>query len=250
MFRSTNATAASNNPNTFINDNINNKKINKSNDGNKNIASTNPRRSFLFSDTRSSLRISNSKKLSLATNNLSTLNSNGGGIANNSTSAATLTRDPRPLRDKNFQQIIQQEIYDYLLDEDFIIQTNYPISIKSLKQPTQRDFVTIFKWLYVRLDPGYTFKKSLESDVYSIIKTIQYPFLETINKSQISAVGGTNWPKFLGMIHWLVNVNKSLDKTLVFLDKSLVSENTQDFTILNQTFKTIDEQEEIGRAHV
>ncbi|QEU61677.1 Ndc80 [Kluyveromyces lactis] len=152
-------------------------------------------------------------------------------------------RDPRPLRDKNFQNLLQQEIFSYLADQKFDVETNHPISLKSLKQPTQKDFIYMFKWLYLRLDPGYVFTKSLEHEVYSILRTIHYPYLATINKSQISAVGGSNWPKFVGMLHWLVIINKKLDECLEHLDVSINNQVTQDITVLNQPLKTAEEQE-------
>ncbi|AET39107.1 kinetochore-associated Ndc80 complex subunit NDC80 Ecym_4024 [Eremothecium cymbalariae DBVPG len=153
-------------------------------------------------------------------------------------------RDPRPLRDKNYQSVLHQDIFDYLQTQKFDLETGHSISLKSLKQPTQKDFIYIFRWLYQRLDPGYAFKRSLESEVYSILKTIHYPYLDTINKSQISAVGGSNWHKFLGMLHWLVNTNKRLDSCLQKLDESKTTQVTQDITVLNQPVSTLDEQDE------
>lgn len=153
-------------------------------------------------------------------------------------------RDPRPLRDRNFQNAIQQEIFDYLSQHRFELETNLPISLKFLKQPTQKGFVIIFKWLYLRLDPGYVFLKSFEHEVYQVLKTLQYPYLETINKSQISAVGGSSWPKFLGMIHWLVRINLKLDQSLNKLDQNIINQNTQELTILNHPLKSLDEQDQ------
>lgn len=153
-------------------------------------------------------------------------------------------RDPRPLRDRNYQNAIQQEICDYLTLNRFDIETGHPMSMKFLKQPTQKGFMTIFKWLYMRLDPGYKFTRPVESEVYQILRTLQYPYLETINKSQISAVGGSSWPKFLGMLYWLVKINEKLDKCLNELDQTLIHQNTQDVTILNQPLTTLDEQDQ------
>lgn len=168
---------------------------------------------------------------------------NTGRTSMTSTSSAP-NRDPRPLRDRNYQNAIQQEIYDYLTFNKFDVETGHPISLKFLKQPTQKGFMIIFKWLYLRLDPGYKFTKTVEHEVYQILRTLQYPYLETINKSQISAVGGSSWPKFLGMLYWLVKINAKLDKSLDELDQTLVSQNTQDVTILNQPLTTLDEQDQ------
>ncbi|CAR23103.1 kinetochore-associated Ndc80 complex subunit NDC80 [Lachancea thermotolerans CBS 6340] len=196
-----------------------------------------PKRSY--TDSRRSL-IADRK--SLRSSQRTSLLPNHGLNSANTTN--TNNKDPRPLRDKNFQVAIQQEIYDYLHSQKFDVQTNHPISLKSLRQPTQKDFVFIFRWLYQRMDPGYKFSKSIEHEVYTILRAIQYPYLETINKSQISAVGGSSWPKFLGMLHWLVNINKRLDSYLQKVDLTLISQNTQDITVLQQPIGTIDEQED------
>ncbi|CCE90355.1 kinetochore-associated Ndc80 complex subunit NDC80 TDEL_0B02260 [Torulaspora delbrueckii] len=154
------------------------------------------------------------------------------------------SRDPRPLRDRNFQNAVQEEIFDYLTRNKFDLEMNHPISLKFLKLPTQKGFVLIFKWLYLRLDPGYNFTKSIEHEVYQILKNLQYPYLETINKSQISAVGGSSWPRFLGMLHWLVKINVKLDQSLQELDQNLFNDNTQELTILNHPLDTLDEQDQ------
>lgn len=116
------------------------------------------------------------------------------------------SKDPRPLRDRNFQASLQQEIFDFLVTHNFETEMRHPLGVKSLRNPTQKDFVVIFQFLYKKVDPGYRFTKSIEHEVYYVLKNIKYPYLDSINKSQISAVGGQNWPVFLGMLHWLVQL--------------------------------------------
>lgn len=135
----------------------------------------------------------------------------GLGIGGVNGSAAGTMKDARPLRDRGYQARVAQEIYDYLLFNKFEVEMRHPLTQKTLKAPTQKDFVLIFQWLYKRMDPGYKFTKSIEHEVYFVLKTIGYPFLETINKSQISAVGGQNWPVYMGMLHWMVELNMSLE---------------------------------------
>lgn len=155
-------------------------------------------------------------------------------------------KDPRPLRDKNFQNAIQQEILDYLLNNKIDIQTNHPVSLKSLRQPTQKGFTIIFAWLYKRLDPGYVFQKSVEVELYQILRNLNYPYLETINKSQISAVGGSSWPKFLGLLHWLVKLNEKMDKISQDLDLSLLNQPTQEMIQMHQPIPdSLDQQDKI-----
>lgn len=118
--------------------------------------------------------------------------------------------DQRPLRDKNYQSLILQEIYDFLTANKFELETNHPIMLKTLLLPTQKDFVLIFQFLYGRIDPNYKFTRSIETEVFALLRILNYPYLDGINRSSISAVGGQNWPSFLGMLYWLVKLNLSL----------------------------------------
>lgn len=115
--------------------------------------------------------------------------------------------DQRPLRDKNYQNLILQEIYDFLVANKFELEMSHTVLLKTLRQPTQKDFVLIFQFLYGRIDPLYKFTKSIELEVFSLLRILNYPYLDGINRSLISAVGGQNWPAFLGMLYWLVKLN-------------------------------------------
>lgn len=133
--------------------------------------------------------------------------------------------DQRPLRDKNYQLLIQQEIFEFLVTNKFELETNHSITSKTLKQPTQKDFTLIFKFLYNKIDPFYTFTRSIENEVFSVLRNLNYPYLDGINRSQISAVGGQNWPSFLGMLYWLVKLNLSLVN--VKIDDELTSSDDE-----------------------
>lgn len=186
---------------------------------------------------RRSMSMTGSNRQSLPNNTFNTSMTNDN---------SNIRKDLRPLRDKNFQTAIQQEILDYLLTHKFDIQTNHPISLKSLRQPTQKSFTIIFAWLYQRLDPGYAFNKNVESELYQIMKNLNYPYLETINKSQISAVGGSSWHKFLGLLHWLMKLNIQMDIISQNLDNSLLNQPTQDMIQMNNPIPdSLDQQDEI-----
>lgn len=114
--------------------------------------------------------------------------------------------DPRPLRDRNYQALLQHEIHDFLVANKFELEANHPLTSKTLRQPTQKDFVTIFQFLYNKIDPCYRFTRSIETEVFLLLKILNYPYLDSINRSQISAVGGQNWPAFLGVLYWLVKI--------------------------------------------
>ncbi|ANB15685.1 Ndc80p [Sugiyamaella lignohabitans] len=137
--------------------------------------------------------------------------SSGAPVLPPSSSLPPASRDPRPTRDRGYMATISQEIYEYLTQNGFAVEMKHPLTPKTLKAPTQKDFVMLFQWLYRRLDPGYRFTKAIDTEVYYLLRTIQYPYLESINKSQIAAVGGQNWPTFMAMLHWMVQLNITME---------------------------------------
>lgn len=81
-----------------------------------------------------------------------------------------IAKDPRPIRDKTYMANAQRNIIDYLISANYPI----PISIKTLQVPTSKDFATIFKFLYNRMDPNYQFVKKIEDEVVLCLKALKY----------------------------------------------------------------------------
>lgn len=161
----------------------------------------------------------------------------GTGAASYSTamSHSGNNRDPRPLRDREYINNLFTEIHQYLADNAFEIEMKHPLTQKTLKQPTQKDFVMMFQFLYKKLDPGYRFTKSIEHEVYTLLRAIHYPYIDSINKSSISAVGGQNsWPVFVGMLYWLVQLNLTLERYDQRDFESIEEESEDD--VLDQIF--------------
>lgn len=127
-------------------------------------------------------------------------------------SAAGVPRDPRPIRDRSFQARISQELLEYLTHNNFELEMKHSLGQNTLRSPTQKDFTYIFQWLYHRIDPGYRFQKAMDAEVPPILKQLRYPYEKGITKSQIAAVGGQNWPTFLGMLHWLMEIAQMMDR--------------------------------------
>lgn len=69
----------------------------------------------------------------------------------------------------------------------------------------------MFQWVYRRIDPGYKFQKSIDTEVPPIMKQLRYPYERDITKSHLVAVGGQNWPRFLGLLHWMMQLAHMLD---------------------------------------
>lgn len=154
--------------------------------------------------------------------------------------------DPRPLKDKKYQELIQKEIIRYLIDYKFEIKTNIALTENILKLPTQKNFNAIFKFLYNQLDPNYIFiKLSIEQEIVTLLKLLNYPYMHTITRSHFSAVGGNNWPTFLGILYWLVELNLSL---LTLNDDDFLADDDFDKIFIEYIWKSyslfINDEEE------
>jgi kinetochore protein NDC80 len=82
--------------------------------------------------------------------------------------ATTAIQDPRPVRDKAYQQEIQASIIDYLTATGY----PHPISTNTFVARTSKDYQNMFRFLYSRLDPTFKFQKKFEEDAVTIIKSI------------------------------------------------------------------------------
>jgi kinetochore protein NDC80 len=81
---------------------------------------------------------------------------------------------------------------------------NLPMSPKSLSPPTQKDFQTIFKHLYSRLDPQYRWERKFEEELPLLVRSLGYPFPDGITKANIMGLGAPHsWPLMLAMLSWL-----------------------------------------------
>ncbi len=120
-------------------------------------------------------------------------------------------KDPRPLRDSSYRARLSQELLDYLTHNNFEMEMKHSLTQNSVKSPTQKDFTLMFQWLYRRIDPGYKFQKSIDTEVPPILKQLRYPYERDITKSHLVAVGGQNWPRFLGLLHWMMQLAQMLD---------------------------------------
>ncbi|KAG6040262.1 kinetochore-associated Ndc80 complex subunit ndc80 [Claviceps citrina] len=124
---------------------------------------------------------------------------------------AGVPKDPRPLKDRSFQQRMGQELMEYMTQNDFEMQMGHVLSPNVMKSPTQKDFNYMFQWLYHRIDPNHRFLKNIDQEVPPILKQLRYPFERSITKSQLAAVGGQNWSTFLGLLYWMMQLAQMLD---------------------------------------
>ncbi|KAL2214616.1 hypothetical protein CC79DRAFT_1283923 [Sarocladium strictum] len=124
---------------------------------------------------------------------------------------AGVPKDPRPLKDRQFQARLGQELMEYMTQGNFEMEMKHVLSQNVMKSPTQKDFNYMFQWIYHQIDPSYRFQKNIDQEVPPILKQLRYPFERSITKSQIAAVGGQNWSTFLGLLHWMMQLAQMLE---------------------------------------
>ncbi|WPG99293.1 Putative kinetochore protein ndc80 [Acrodontium crateriforme] len=119
--------------------------------------------------------------------------------------------DPRRLRDRETKTQMGQELMDFLTQRNFEMDMKHSLTHKTMTSPTQRDFDSMFQFIYHFIDPSYRFRETSDKEVPPLLKQMRYPFEKNISKSQLSAVGGNNWSTFLGLLHWMMNLAKMME---------------------------------------
>ncbi|KAF3049760.1 kinetochore-associated Ndc80 complex subunit ndc80 [Didymella keratinophila] len=119
---------------------------------------------------------------------------------------AAMPTDPRNLKNAGTRQAMAAELHQFLTNNNFEMESKHVLSAKAMSSPTQKDFNNMFQWLYNKIDPSYRFLKSIDQEVPPLLQQLRYPFQKSITKSQIAAVGGNNWPTFLGLLHWMMQL--------------------------------------------
>lgn len=137
-----------------------------------------------------------------------------GGItatpAGNYMRPATIMKDPRPLKDRNYQKRCRDDI------AEFLEQRGYPMILqeRTLTNPTTKDFQDIFKYIFAVFDgkpaAGLSaVNKKFEDEVPILLRSAGYPFAADISKSHLQAIGAQHsWPGMLGMLHWFIQAIK------------------------------------------
>ncbi|KAF9765053.1 putative kinetochore protein NDC80 [Nosema granulosis] len=110
-------------------------------------------------------------------------------------------RDIRMVRDKNYKQSCIENVCKFLTENNF----DSNISQKTLQSPSNRDFQTIFKFIFSFID-DYEYSSRFEEDVINIIKILKYPYSSEITKSQLTAITPHIWPIVLSMLSWMVDL--------------------------------------------
>jgi kinetochore protein NDC80 len=142
------------------------------------------------------------------------------GVMSTPAPSALTTRDPRPLRERSYQQEARKEIAAWLTE------TGWPCSPQTLSNITAKDFRAIFQHLVVLLDPNYPFDPNarLEDDFVPALKCMKYPFVNQLDtKWLVTPASMHAWPPLLGTLQWLVEAGKVRSNYLKCLDQSIIA---------------------------
>lgn len=128
-------------------------------------------------------------------------------------------KDSRPLRDRQYQLKMRQDIVSELQD------TGYDIHPSTLANITGKDFRSIFQHLVLLLDPYHPFNQSsrFEDEFVPALRALRYPFVGQLDPKWLAAPASMHsWPTLLGALHWLVNLAKvsHLPVSLIYLQLS------------------------------
>ena len=115
---------------------------------------------------------------------------------------ATIKNDPRPYRDKKFQNRAIHMLVTYLAHHGFDGET----AVAAWARPSVTNFSHTFKYLYSGFDPYYKFSSQrFDAEVADLFNTLGYPF--KISKSSLASVGsGHTWPTVLAALSWMIKL--------------------------------------------
>lgn len=114
----------------------------------------------------------------------------------NTSTVGNAKKDPRDWRDKGFVVICQKRLMKYL------VEWGYPHGIgpRTLSSPSNKEFLQMFQFLYLRIDPSYKFSSKPEDEVLPLLASLHYP-------SKISKVrtNEKQWQMSLTLTLWSHN---------------------------------------------
>ncbi|KAJ3342642.1 kinetochore-associated Ndc80 complex subunit ndc80 [Gonapodya sp. JEL0774] len=119
------------------------------------------------------------------------------------TSGPQISKDPRPLRDKAWQTASAKQLIQFLMSTGYA----QALSVKQLQSPSQKDFQNMFRHMLDMIDPNFEFTKKFEEEVPAVMKSLKYPFADSITKSHMISVGSMHsWPTCLGILMWMMEL--------------------------------------------
>ncbi|KAL7556934.1 hypothetical protein ACA910_005286 [Epithemia clementina (nom. ined.)] len=116
-------------------------------------------------------------------------------------------RDPRNINDKGYQHQCMKRLLNYLIEKGY----DQPISMKTLKMPSGKDFGSIITFMLRRLDPNFQSEETkFEDEVSATLKSMCYPY--PVSKTALVSAGSPHtWPNLLALLSWLMDQLESIE---------------------------------------
>lgn len=115
-------------------------------------------------------------------------------------------KEARNTRDRAYKTACIENIVKFLTENAY----EGVFSAKTLANPSNKDFQSIFKYIYSYIDSTPFLK--FEDDILSILKLLKYPYCSEITRSQLTAVTPHTWPVVLSMMSWMVDLIRRSDE--------------------------------------
>jgi len=118
-----------------------------------------------------------------------------------------ISKDPRPLKDKQWIEKQIQMLIEYLCSHGY---DSSMLSPKELNPPSTKNFQYICCFLFQQIDPTFVniFNSSqsakFEDECVSFFEKLGYPF--KINKSSLRCIAPHSWPPLLGALSWIIEL--------------------------------------------
>ncbi|KAL6309132.1 HEC/Ndc80p family-domain-containing protein [Sparassis latifolia] len=115
-------------------------------------------------------------------------------------------KDTRPLRDKQFQARMRQDIVTWLLSN------GYDVPPQILQNVSNKDFRSVFERLVTLLDSSWPFEldRRLEEQFLQPLRALRYPYVGQIDlKWIVTPATPHSWPHLLGVLHWLAETGRN-----------------------------------------
>ncbi|KAF9065278.1 HEC/Ndc80p family-domain-containing protein [Rhodocollybia butyracea] len=127
-------------------------------------------------------------------------------------------KDPRPIKDKNFQAQMRLDIVIYIQKSGLAIPNN------ALSNVQNKMYRSIFEFLVNHIDPFFPIDPDakFEEEFIPALKALHYPYAHAMDNKWLAAVGSPHsWPHLLGVLHWLVELCKMKDHYIESAHKTL-----------------------------
>ncbi|KAF2362645.1 Kinetochore protein Ndc80 [Trinorchestia longiramus] len=114
-------------------------------------------------------------------------------------------KDVRPINEASFKKHCVDNILNFLTDNNYCKQDCSLLNRRIITSPTNKDFASIFSFIYGMLVPNYKMPSRFDEEIPLKLKLLTYP--SQIPKSTFASVGSPHsWPLLLAMLSWLCDI--------------------------------------------